>query len=101
MYDDLYEYEFKIDLEDGSILETGKERRSTINNIEVKIDEEAAKNIVLAQVPEGDILKISLEYEDNIPTYDIKATDGAYEYEFEVNANDGTIITQEKEMLDL
>lgn len=101
VYDESYEYDIKISEEDGTILESSKESRSNIANIEVKINENEAKNIALSQVAEGNVLKISLDYDDSIPTYDIKVTDGVYDYEFEINANDGTIISQEKEALNL
>ena len=46
-----------------------------------------------------DLLKQDFDKEDVVPNYDVKVTDGEYKYEYEINAKDGSIITESKELI--
>ena len=70
-----------------------------------KISREDAKRIALenASVSESDIFdyEAELDYERGILTYDISFETKDFEYEYDINANDGTIIKSEKEPNDI
>ena len=70
-----------------------------------KISREDAKRTALenASVSESDIFEYEaeLDYERGILTYDISFETKDFEYEYDINANDGTIIKSEKEPNDI
>ena len=70
-----------------------------------KISREDAKRTALenASVSESDIFdyEAELDYERGILTYDISFETKDFEYEYDINANDGTIIKSEKEPNDI
>lgn len=100
VFDETYKYEFEISANDGTILSQTKTLISTeIPSIEgVKVDEATAKSIVLGEVVDGVITSISFDYEDNMPIYDIKVLKDNVEYEFEISAVDGSIISKDTDM---
>ena len=61
---------------------------------------EKAESIVLAKIPNADIRELKLEKDDGIWIYEGEAVKGDYEYEFEINASSGVIISWEKDRLD-
>ncbi|MGL5713926.1 MAG: PepSY domain-containing protein [Paraclostridium sp.] len=92
-------YEYEIDAVNGDILK--KETKTENTNIDDKdlIGEEKAKEIALAKVPNGKVIGISLDKDDNIVNYDITISDNEYEYEYEIHAKDGSIIAESKEKI--
>lgn len=64
------------------------------------ISSEKAKNIVLAKIPGAEIYKINLEKDDGIYVYEGEARLGEYEYDFEINASSGVIISWEKDRIE-
>lgn len=42
-------------------------------------------------------LRVEFEYDDGIAQYDISFRDGRWEYEYEIHADDGTILSFEKD----
>lgn len=71
---------------------------SSQNNGQISI--EKAESIVLAKIPNADIKKLKLEKDDGIWIYEGEAVKGDYEYEFEINASSGVIISWEKDRLE-
>lgn len=65
-----------------------------------QISLEKAESIVLAKIPNADIRKLKLEKDDGIWIYEGEAIKGDYEYEFEINASSGVIISWESDRLD-
>lgn len=93
-------YEYEIDAITGDVLK--KETKTEKTNIDTTglIGEDKAKAKALEIVPNGTIVSIELDSDENIPYYDVKVTDGEFEYEYEINAKDSSIITQSKERID-
>lgn len=64
-----------------------------------KITEQQAKEIALKQVANSKIIEFSYDSDDAVPKYDVTLSDGTYEYEFEINAMDGSVSKMEKDSL--
>ena len=64
------------------------------------ISSEKAKSIVLAKIPGAEIYKMNLERDDGIYVYEGEARLGEYEYDFEINASSGVIISWEKDRIE-
>lgn len=122
-----YEYDYIINAESGKILhsEVEKDRKaaqvtnkqnntadqnSTVDKApektpaEAKITKEEAKAAALAHagLAEKEIsrFKAELDKERNVLVYEIEFEAGKYEYEYEVNAENGKVIKNEKEYRD-
>lgn len=71
---------------------------------DVLIGEEQAKTIALehAGLQEADVTRLHVEYEidDGIRQYDVEFHHGEYEYEYEINAQSGAIISADKDRED-
>lgn len=104
------EYEFDIDAKTGEILEFEKDLEDMLKsgNSIVKTEpqdnrlskEEAlAKALAQAEVEEDSIrdLEYDLDEDDNRLHYDIEFASGLFEYEYDVDAYTGDIITSEKD----
>lgn len=91
------EYEYEISAVDGSILKRSLENHSTGTNI-ATIDEAKVKEIVNNQV-KGTIVSIQLDQDDACLVYDVTVVDETYKYDFEINAVDGSIVSQDKELI--
>lgn len=65
-----------------------------------RISMEKAKSIVLAKIPNATIIELNLEEDDGIWVYEGEAKKGDYEYEFEINASSGVIISWDKDRID-
>lgn len=64
------------------------------------ISADKARNIILAKIPGADIYKLNLEKDDGIYVYEGEARLGEYEYDFEINASSGVIISWEKDRIE-
>lgn len=83
--------------DDRDIASTGQTDSLPENDI---ISEAKVKEIVLAKVPGAKIVYINLDREDGVTAYEGKATQGEFEYEFEINAASGVIIEWDKDRID-
>lgn len=92
-------HEYEIDAVTGDILKKETKKEDSNTNQEDLISEEKAKSIALEMIPNGKVLKISLDADDNIVNYDVTISDDEYEYEYEIDAKDGTIIAESKEKI--
>lgn len=63
------------------------------------IGEEKAKQIMMEQVPGGELKEFHLDAEDEVPEYEGKIIKGKYEYEVSLNALTGEVIEIEMEKL--
>lgn len=65
------------------------------------IGEEQAKKTALehAALKEADVTRLRVEYEidDGVQQYDVEFHSGGYEYEYEINANTGAVISADKD----
>ena len=102
------EYDYEIDASTGQILsydydiENYQQYKQIINQANVNISEEAAKNIALERVPGAsysNIYKFKLEFDDTRWEYEGKIIYDSYEYEFEIDANTGNILKWEVESI--
>ena len=88
-------------------ISNSSEQTSSIPNSSqnATISREEAKRIALenAVVSENDIFdyEIELDYERGILAYEISFDTKDFEYDYDINANDGTIINSEKEPNDI
>lgn len=82
-------------------MESGSGENRETNGGEAYIEEEEAKSIVLshAAVPENAVTQYyaKLDYENGIRVYEIEFYADGYEYDYEINALTGEIISQKKE----
>lgn len=91
------EYEFEISAVDGSILKRSVENHPTGTNA-ATIDEAKVKEIINNQV-KGTIVSLKLDQDDARLVYDVTVVDETYKYEFEISAVDGSIVSQDKELI--
>lgn len=108
-----YEYEYDIDASTGAVVKQEKEARKgwngedthhtyqTENTADDYIGETAAMEAALAHagVAEDEIsrYKCKLDREDGMMVYEIEFKCGGYEYEYEIGAEDGSVIKYERE----
>ncbi len=101
--DDTYEYEYEINALNGNVITSDKERRDDrpIENENSKdyISRDKAKEIAFnhAKVTSPKYVTVELDKEDGITVYQIEFEDSTYEYDYEINATNGTIVTSDKE----
>lgn len=92
------EHEVEISALDGSVLKhDSKDRSDGISN--PVLDEVGVREIA-EKLMDGTIVRIRLEEEDHQPVYEVIAVDGTYKYEYEIDAVDGHVVNQEKELID-
>ena len=96
---DTVEYEYEIDGTTGAVLKNEKETHQ--NAATQTIGVEQAKTIALQaagysadQVRE---LEVSSELDDRTPHYEVSFKADGMEYEYKIQAQDGTILSQEKD----
>ena len=103
-----YEYEYEVKASDGAVLEkdVDKERRP-VNSAPASddyISADKAKSLAYehAGVKAADVKfsKAELDRDDLIVHYDVEFVAGDYEYEYEINAENGKIIKNQKEYRD-
>ncbi|MEG0013572.1 MAG: PepSY domain-containing protein [Cellulosilyticaceae bacterium] len=100
-----YEYEIEVDAYTGVVTKIDQDFKifdgsTTGNDKIISIDEVKAKEIALAQVPNGTVTKTSFDGDEYIPNYEIDIVADGYEYEFEVDARDGRILKMQKDLID-
>lgn len=102
------EYDYEIDASTGQILsydydiENYQQYKQIIDQANVNISEETAKNIALERVPGAsysNIYKFKLEFDDTRWEYEGKIIYDSYEYGFEIDANTGNILKWEVESI--
>ena len=95
MYDSSYEYEFELDAYTGTIIKWEKEAfRGTSQSSDAVIGEEEAQNIALAKTgSQATVIKCRLERDDGRLTYELELRDSRYEYDVEIDAYTGTILS--------
>lgn len=91
------EYEYEISAVDGTILKRSVENHPTGTNT-TTIDEAKVKEIVNDQV-KGTIVSIKLDQDDARLVYDVTVVDETYKYEYEISAVDGSIVSQDRELI--
>lgn len=106
-----YEYEYEINAETGAIVDFEKEAEKTPDKDpsgnttnENYIGEDKAYEIALKHAgidaSTASALKCKLDKDDGIAHYDVEFKLGNVEYDYEINAIDGTVIKAEKEIDD-
>ena len=105
-----YEYDYEIDAVSGEILKYDKERDehyvppATSKPQSSNISKSAAQKAALkhAGIKEADAYAISVEYDndDGVKLYEVEFRSGRYEYTYEINALDGSVISHEKDVDD-
>lgn len=90
-------YELKIHARTGKILKYKWELTTQTSNSSKYIGVEKAKAIALKKVNSGTVLKVSFDYDDGVPVYEVDIQKGMYEYELEIHAETGKILKYEKE----
>ena len=95
MYDSSYEYEFELDAYTGTIIKWEKEAfRGSSQSGDAVIGEEEAQNIALAKTgSQATVIKCRLERDDGRLTYELELRDSRYEYDVEIDAYTGTILS--------
>jgi len=96
-----------LDTEDAEYVEvteetTATETTSTTSSSDIGLSK--AKKIALAKVSgatSSDIVKAAKDYDDGILEYDIEIHYNGYEYEYEIDASSGSIISYDVEKIDI
>lgn len=70
----------------------------TPSDSQTLLSEEQIKTIALAEVPNGTIAEIEIDREDITPNYDVTVIDDTTEYDFEIDAYTGSILSIEKDL---
>lgn len=66
----------------------------------VKVTEESVRALVMEKLPDAVIKKLSYDYEDGRPVYEVEAYVGYVEYDIEIDANTGSIVKWKEEIDD-
>ena len=95
------EYEYDIDGTTGAVLKQEQEAHASAPSSGDVISPEAARDAALAHagVGLGDVyeLEVEAELDEWIPCYKVEFKSGGMEYEYEVHASTGEILTVEKD----
>ncbi len=110
---DNVEYDFEINATDGSILKWEEDRYDDYDNddyndhddnddddivsSQTAIGVDKARQVVLQKLPGATITSIELDEDDGLAVYEGEAVKDGTEYDFKVNAQNGTLISWEKE----
>ena len=103
-----YEYEYEVKASDGTVLSKDVERErepvktTAANNNYVSADKAKAAAFNHAKVKAADakFVKAELDRDDRVVHYDVEFVAGKYEYEYEVNAENGKVLSYNKEFND-
>lgn len=110
-YTSSYEYEYEIAM-DGSVKSYDKDARTTKKKTTTTTQTASAKYIGIDKAKSAALsnagksssqvtfTKAKLEKDDGIWKYEIEFISGNYEYEYEINAENGKIISHDKERMD-
>lgn len=108
------DYEFKVDAKQGKIVQTDYLKQSSNQSFdsnsqtpntdtEQEITEETAKKIAFddAKVTESAVqrLRIQKEYDDHRLVYEIDFIYGEYEYDYKIQASNGSILEYDKDSI--
>lgn len=96
------EYEYEIDAETGRIISAEKETKNeTAQGGEIRLtgSQAAAKALEHAGLSASQVkeLECELDYEDGKPVYEIEFKYGNTEYEYEISAYDGSVVSSKNE----
>ena len=103
-----YEYEYEVRASDGAVLDKDVERerepvKTTVaTNDYVSADKAKSAAFNHAKVKAEDVkfAKVELDRDDRVVHYDVEFVAGKYEYEYEVNAETGKVLSYNKEFND-
>lgn len=110
-YTSSYEYDYEIAM-DGSIKSFDKDARTTKKKTTTTKQSASAKYIGIDKAKSAALsnagkkssdvtfTKAKLEKDDGVWQYEIEFISGDFEYEYEINAENGKIISQDKERMD-
>lgn len=93
------QYEYEIDGTTGSILKGENKATATGSGTFISADDALAKALAHAGLNQSSIRELDVEPEldDNVPHYSIEFKSGNLEYEYEINAQDGSVIKYEQD----
>ena len=98
---DNFKYEFDIDAATGDIVKSDMEQQNTTPNINADQNDyiglEKAKSLALAKAPGSTLIKIELDYDDGVASYEGELRKDNVEYDFKINAITGAFIKWEQE----
>lgn len=105
-YSGTTEYDYEIDAITGAIRSADRDvegfavpsTSSTSSTAAITADR--AKEIALAQVPGGTVFKCQLDRDDGRLIYEVEVYSGTTEYDFEIDANTGAIISRDVDYRD-
>lgn len=87
-----YKYEYKINATTGSIL---KHEKEYVGEVKITKDEAKQKAFQHANVSSSNVYDVEVELDDK--RYEVSFKSGKYEYEYEINASNGSVISHEKD----
>ena len=111
---DGFEYDIELSAEDGRLLDISKEKADAEEPVVVETaspssdnssdaDFAKAKKTALAQVAgasESDIVKAHKDYDDGRQEYEVEIRYNGYEYDYEIDAETGNIISSDVDRID-
>ena len=102
--DDYTEYDYEIDAVTGKILsyDYDAEDYKAPSNSGSYIGEEKAKSIAVSNVKGAEtnnVVKVEFDYDDGRAVYEVKVVYNAMEYEFEIDASNGKILSRDAESI--
>ncbi|MBQ1785171.1 MAG: PepSY domain-containing protein [Turicibacter sp.] len=96
------EYDLEISAVDGSILAFDVEYDKVVqkpsnstSSSNIKITAAKAKEIAIAQAGGGTVTDFSQDFDERVPKYEVKVRNGNTEYDFDISAVDGSILSRE------
>lgn len=93
-----YQYTLVYNAKNAKLLEYEKKYvASSSGSSSNYISEEKAKKIALNKVPGATAVKIKLDHDDGAAVYEVELVKGNYEYEIEIDAKTGNVLSMEKE----
>ena len=111
---DGFEYDIELSAEDGRLLDISKEKADAEEPVVVETASPSSDNssdtglakarkTALAQVPgasESDIVKAHKDYDDGRQEYEVEIRYNGYEYDYEIDAETGNIISSDVDRID-
>lgn len=92
-----YVYEVEIQQNTGDVVKVEKDYEP---EGDVTVTEAQAEEIALKKVPNGEMVKLELDHDDNQASYEVEIVKDNYEHEIEINAVTGKIVEYERETKD-